>query len=66
MTRTKMRQRKLTARAIAGAKPFYIPRCAQCSTPLADAAGNPRWDVLEGRFVCLGQCRPVSRKAALS
>jgi hypothetical protein len=40
----------------AGAKPFHIPRCTDCRAPLANAAGEPRWDLLEGRFVCLGRC----------
>lgn len=39
-------------------QPFAIPRCAQCREPLADAQGNPRWDLLEERFVCLGHCNP--------
>lgn len=39
-----------------GAKLFQIPRCAQCRAPLANAAGEPRWELLEGRFVCLGRC----------
>jgi hypothetical protein len=41
---------------LASARPFYIPLCAQCRTALRDAAGEPRWDLLEGRFVCLGRC----------
>jgi len=53
-------------------QPFYIPLCANrvCKAPLADAAGNPRWDLLEGRFVCLGGCTVVrattARKAVLT
>lgn len=53
-------------------KPFQIPRCTNtaCRAPLADEQGNPRWDLLEGRFVCLGACKPkraaAARKAALS
>jgi hypothetical protein len=48
-------------------QPFYIPKCANqaCKAPLANSAGNPRWDLLEGRFVCLGMCRQV-RKAGPS
>ncbi len=44
--------------AHAGAKPFQIPRCANldCRAPLADEQGEPRWDLLEERFVCLGRC----------
>lgn len=42
-------------------QPFYIPRCTNtaCRAPLSDSAGNPRWDLLEGRFVCLGVCLAV-------
>lgn len=51
-------------------KPFQIPRCARCLSPLADSDGNPRWDLLEGRFVCLGACTvrraSSARKAELS
>lgn len=41
---------------IPGAKQFQIPRCASCGAPLCDSAGEPRWDLLEERFVCLGRC----------
>jgi hypothetical protein len=39
-------------------QPFYIPKCAnrRCREPLSDSAGNPRWDLIDGRFVCLGGC----------
>jgi hypothetical protein len=45
-------------------QPFYIPKCANraCRAPLADAAGNPRWDILEDRFVCLGSCMTVRKR----
>jgi len=45
-----------------GGRPFQIPRCAACSAPLSDAAGEPRWDLLEGRFVCLGRCAAGARR----
>lgn len=53
-------------------QPFYLPRCEnrRCRAVLADAEGNPRWDLLEGRFVCLGGCTEArasaTRKAALT
>jgi hypothetical protein len=50
------REARAAREQIAGARPFYIPRCAQCRAPLADEMGEPRWDLLEGRFVCLGRC----------
>jgi hypothetical protein len=45
------------ARAVASARPFYIPPCSRCRAPLGDSKGNPRWDIV-GRlkFVCLGGC----------
>lgn len=48
-------------------KVFYIPRCSNtgCRAALSDAAGNPRWDLLEGRFVCLGGCRPTPTATAI-
>lgn len=50
-------RKQALARDIAAARPFVAPPCARCKTPLMDAAGNPRWDVI-GRltFVCLGGC----------
>lgn len=38
-------------------------KCAWCRSPLADAAGKPRWELYwcvgQMVFVCLGGCRPV-------
>lgn len=48
--------RRLRMAARARGHVFQIPRCEQCRAPLADAKGEPRWDLLEGRFVCLGRC----------
>lgn len=54
-------------------RPFHIFRCQNqgCRAPLCDTDGNPRWDLLEGRFVCLQGCRMpqrpgAARKAVLS
>lgn len=62
--RAGVKTRDLPIRLGIDCHPFYIPRCAnrRCRAPLADADGNPRWDVLEGRFVCLDTCR-TTRKA---
>lgn len=48
--------------ALRGVRPFQIPRCANagCRAPLADSAGEPRWDLLEGRFVCLRGCKAAA------
>lgn len=46
-------------------RPFVAPPCARCGTRLADAHGNPKWDVIGLlTFVCLGGC--LRRKAARS
>jgi hypothetical protein len=48
--------RSLAIASIPGAKQFQIPRCASCGALLCDGKGEPRWDLLEERFVCLGRC----------
>lgn len=62
-TRRQAGTREAVREAIRRAKPFQIPRCADCLAPLADAKGNPRWGILEDRFVCLGRCAPRRRPA---
>jgi hypothetical protein len=46
-------------------QPFYIPKCAnrRCRAPLSDSDGNPRWDIINGLFVCLRGCvqRPTRK-----
>lgn len=69
MTAAKLpRLAKATARDL-GVPVFHIPPCARCGDLLADANGNPRWDVVDRlTLVCLGGCPParLRRKAALT
>jgi hypothetical protein len=47
-------------------KAFYSPPCWRCRRILEDSDGNPRWDIIGGRFICPGGCTRPVRKAALS
>lgn len=48
-----------TARDL-GIKPFGRVRCQRCRAGLHDSAGNPRWEILDGQFVCPERCRAVA------
>lgn len=48
--------RTLTAAQL-GIKAFIGVRCERCKAGLHDAVGNPRWDFVDGRFVCREVCR---------
>lgn len=48
-------------------RPFVSPPCAHCKAPLADADGNPSWEIVgQLTFVCLGGCAPRPRASRRS
>jgi hypothetical protein len=40
-----------------GGRHFNIPGCSSCGRLLHDHRGQPFWDFIDGRFVCVGGCR---------
>lgn len=69
MTRSQFTARQIRVADAIGAgrvRPFVTPNCPRCGTPLQDANGEPRWEII-GRltFVCLGGCPDqVARRRA--
>lgn len=43
-----------------GVKPFTFYCCDLCKAGLHDRVGNPRWEMLDGRFVCTERCRALT------
>jgi hypothetical protein len=53
---------RLIHNAAAGTQHFVAPRCARCGTTLCSPQGDPRWEILEGEFVCWESCEPAPKQ----